>query len=74
MNEAIKPCPFCGHVGLDFREGSTFRRLMAECCGCGATCGETRVQTLPPGTKDEWMQKAQQDAIAAWNNRAGEQA
>jgi hypothetical protein len=66
----IKPCPFCGHVGLDFHEGSTFRWLIAECSRCGATCGETRVQTLGEGTKDEWMQQAQHYAIEVWNTRA----
>jgi len=66
---SIKPCPFCGYVGLDFSEGSTFRWLRAECGGCGATCGEVRVQTLGDGTKDGWMHQAQQDAIAAWNTR-----
>jgi len=66
---SIKPCPFCGHVGLDFIEGSTFRWLLAECGGCGATCGEVRVQTSGNGTKDEWMQQAQKDAIDAWNTR-----
>ena len=65
----IKPCPFCGYVGLDFREGSTFRWLAAECGGGGATCGETRIQTLGQGTKDEWMQQAQADAIEVWNTR-----
>lgn len=32
----IKPCPFCGHVGLEFSEGSTFRWIVASCGGCGA--------------------------------------
>jgi len=63
------PCPFCGHVGLDFREGTTFRWLIAECGGCGATCGEIRVQTLGEGTRDEWMQQAQKNAIEVWNMR-----
>lgn len=66
----IKHCPFCGHVGLDFHEGTTFRWVVAECGACGATCGETRVQTLGEGTKDEWMQQAQRDAIEVWNTRA----
>jgi len=73
----IKPCPFCGYVGLDFHEGTTFRWLAAECGGCGATCGETRVQTIGQGTKDEWMQQAQADAIEVWNTRVqntGDQA
>lgn len=65
-----KPCPFCGHVGLDFREGSTFRWIVADCAGCGASVGETRIQTLGDGTKEEWMAEAQKDAIAAWNRRA----
>lgn len=67
--EALKPCPFCGHVGLDFSEGSTFRWIVASCGGCGATTGETRIQTIGEGTCDEWMDQAKRDAIAAWNRR-----
>jgi len=46
MLDAVKPCPFCGHVGLDFREDTSLRLLSAECGGCGAACGEIRIQTL----------------------------
>lgn len=70
MTDQLKPCPFCGHVGLDFKEGSTFRWLVAECAGCGASRGETRIQTMGQGTKEEWMAAAQEDAIRDWNRRA----
>lgn len=66
----LLPCPFCGHVGLDFKEGSTFRWIVAECSGCGASRGETRIQTLGEGTKEEWMDDAKEDAIRDWNRRA----
>jgi hypothetical protein len=62
------PCPFCGHVGLDFAEGSTFRWLAYSCGGCGVG-NETRVQTLGPGTLEQWRAKAEQDAIVEWNKR-----
>jgi Lar family restriction alleviation protein len=56
----VAPCPFCGHVGLDFNEeGSTFRWAYADCAGCGASTGEVRKHA-------DWRQ----DAIAAWNTRA----
>lgn len=64
------PCPFCGHVGLDYKEGSTFRWIVAKCGGCSATRGETRIQTFGEGTRDEWMQDAKEDAIREWNKRA----
>lgn len=64
------PCPFCGAVGLDFGEGSTFRWITAACGGCGATTGETRIQTFGEGSRDEWLADARNDAIAAWNRRA----
>ena len=64
------PCPFCGHVGLEFKEGSTFRWIIAECGGCGASRGETRIQTFGEGTRDEWMADVQADAIQEWNTRA----
>lgn len=64
------PCPFCGHVGLDFNEGSTFRWLVASCSGCGASVGETRMQTLGEGTKEQWREAACEDAIKQWNTRA----
>lgn len=69
----LKPCPFCGHVGLDFTEGSTFRWLAYSCSGCGIG-SETRMQTLGNGTKDEWRAAAERDAVAAWNTRAAEAA
>lgn len=71
MSAELKPlaCPFCGHVGLDFTEGSTFRHIVASCGGCGATRDETRIQTLGQGTKDEWMAEARNDAIEHWNKR-----
>ena len=59
----IEPCPFCGHVGLDFSEGSTYRWGEACCSGCGATCGEVRREYPDKG---EWHQ----EAIMQWNTRA----
>jgi Lar family restriction alleviation protein len=59
------PCPFCGHVGVSFVEGSTFRWLLTACDECGATAGETRKRTLPP--LDEEADK--RDAIENWNRR-----
>lgn len=69
VRQAPLPCPFCGHDGpLDFSEGSTFRWLAYSCGGCGVG-NETRVQTLGDGTPEQWRAKAEQDAIAEWNNR-----
>lgn len=62
MATELKPCPFCGHVGLDFDEGSTFRWGIASCAACGATCGEVR-RTYPDDGK--WHA----EAIEAWNRR-----
>lgn len=61
------PCPFCGHVGLDFADGSTHRWGLASCAGCGATCGETR-RAYPPD--DKWHASAIKD----WNTRAKPEA
>lgn len=70
LPEAL-PCPFCGHQGtLQFSEGSTFRWIVGSCSGCGATRGETRVQTLGDGTQEEWMAAAKVGAIKSWNERA----
>jgi hypothetical protein len=63
------PCPFCGHVGLDFQEGSTFRWLAYSCSHCGIGC-ETRVQTMGEGTPAEWRAQAELDAVGYWNQRA----
>lgn len=59
----LLPCPFCGVVGLEFEGGSTFRWLTASCEGCGASCGEIRVQTLGNGTCEEWKADAKLRAI-----------
>lgn len=66
----VMPCPFCGETSILIREGSTFRWMIAECLGCGATCGEVRVQTMGPGLPADWKAKAEQDVVAEWNRRA----
>lgn len=68
--ERALPCPFCGHVGLDFEEGTTFRWILANCSNCGANCGETRVQTMGEGDKALWWEKAKVNAIKEWNTRS----
>jgi Lar family restriction alleviation protein len=65
-----KPCPFCGEKSIAIHEGSTFRWMVAECNGCGATCGEVRMQTMGPGLPAHWKTKAEQDAVEEWNKRA----
>lgn len=62
------PCPFCGHSGLSFAEGSTFRWLAYSCAACG-TGNETRVQTLGEGTPTQWRTQAEAEAVAEWNKR-----
>jgi hypothetical protein len=62
-------CPFCGHIGLDFAEGSTFRWLDYSCGGCGMG-SETRMQTMGAGTLEQWRAEAERDAIKEWNRRA----
>ena len=67
MTEPL-PCPFCGHVGVTHSEGSTFRWLSTECDGCGAKCGEERIDTL---SKDQGtaIERAKEVAITTWNTR-----
>lgn len=69
MAEQLRPCPFCGHVGLEIGEGSTFRWLSYSCGGCGIG-SEVRVQTSGEGSPVEWREKAKTDAIETWNTRA----
>lgn len=57
------PCPFCGHVGLDFSDGNTYRWGIASCGGCGASCGDIRREYPDEG-------KWHSEAIAEWNRRA----
>lgn len=64
-----KSCPFCGEKSITIREGSTFRWLLAECLGCGATCGEVRIQNMGEGLPSDWREKAEQAVVAAWNTR-----
>lgn len=63
LAEALEPCPFCGHVGLVFGDGSSYRWGIASCGGCGATCGEVRRSYPDDGA---WRSKA----IKEWNTRA----
>ena len=64
-----KPCPWCGFVGVQVREGSSFRWMYAECDGCGVNGPEIRVQTLGEGTREQWWAEGKQDALDAWNLR-----
>ena len=57
------PCPFCGHIGLDFADGETYRWGVASCGGCGASCGDVRREYPDKG---EWHT----EAIAEWNKRS----
>jgi hypothetical protein len=57
------PCPFCGHIGLDFSDGETYRWGVASCGGCGASCGDVRREYPDQG---EWHN----EAIAEWNRRS----
>lgn len=59
------PCPFCGHVGLTFGDGSTYRWGIASCAGCDASAGETRREYPDIGA---WHQMA----IEQWNRRDSE--
>ena len=68
MNEPL-PCPFCGHVGLSHSEGSTFRWLSTECNGCGAQCGEERINTMTM-ERGAAIEQAKEAAIGTWNTRA----
>ncbi len=66
------PCPFCGHVGLSHREGSTFRWLVTECNGCGAQCPEERINTMTM-ERSAAIEQAAEAAIQTWNTRAARQ-
>jgi hypothetical protein len=68
MTEPL-PCPFCGHVGLSHNEGSTFRWLMTECNGCGAQCGEERINTMSMD-RSAAIEQAKESAVVSWNTRA----
>ena len=70
MTEPL-PCPFCGHVGVTHNEGSTFRWLVTECNGCGAQCGEERIDTLSTD-QGAAIEQAAEAAIKTWNTRAAQ--
>ena len=69
MTESIKPCPFCGEININIVEGDTFRWRRVECRTCGVLGPEVRIQTLGAGTRDEWEQAGEVEAIKEWNTR-----
>jgi Lar family restriction alleviation protein len=69
--EALKPCPFCGHVGISVCEGSTFRWRYAMCDNCGAQAGEVRHNTLADDQAAA-TKESHAEAIKEWNTRAAE--
>jgi len=70
MSKKTKPCPFCGRSGVVIGEGSTFRWRVAECAGCGARCGEVRIQTSGDGDRAAWEEAGEVLALVEWNKRA----
>lgn len=68
MTTTPLPCPFCGHVGVDVHEGSTFRWMLAECDACGAQGPEVRVDTMAP-VRGLALDAARDEAIKEWNKR-----
>lgn len=62
------PCPFCGHLGVTGYEGSTFRWYYVACDGCGAQCGEVRIQTIGMPRGDA-VRVAHAEAVEEWNKR-----
>ena len=67
MTERL-PCPFCGHVGVTHNEGLTFRWLTTECNGCGAQCGEERINTMTM-ERSAAIEQAKVEALKTWNTR-----
>ena len=65
----IKHCPFCGHRDIQVHDGSTFRWLVAICCGCGAQSPEARIDTLADD-REKAIADASLKAIEEWNTRA----
>jgi hypothetical protein len=49
-------------------EGSTFRWLVTECNGCGAQCGEERIDTMTM-ERGAAIEQAKEAAIGTWNTR-----
>ena len=62
------PCPFCGADDIRFREGSTFRWIVAYCISCDAQAGEVRRNMLQ--LESESQAQAEADATVEWNKRA----
>lgn len=67
----IKPCPFCGLPDVGFKEGSTFRWVVAVCHNCGAQAPEVRSDMLSDDPLDAGK-KDRANALEAWNRRNGE--
>ena len=67
-DDALLPCPFCG--GEPYIGGDEAQLWFAGCCDCHCMVGEGYDRDAMPDN----MLRSKEEAIAAWNSRAGHAA
>ena len=68
MNDALKPCPFCGGKSEIERRGSARVSLIILCKNCGCTVESGDVYGMTPVENYKWNARAKPsgDAVQVW--------
>jgi len=64
----VKPCPFCGSIGVEMHDGETYRWRIVACLECSASI-EVRYCTFGDATIEELERQTFERGLETWNTR-----
>lgn len=64
----VKPCPFCGSVGVEMYDGVTCHWRIVACIECSVSI-EVRSCTFGDATNEELERRTFERGLETWNTR-----